>query len=89
MQLAPEPEIMRCSLTSSILQLKCLNQDLEELDLMDMPDLESGEHSVPAFFIFFFPQGLNTVIIFSLVRFKSAMAPGCHKHQKGTDATRS
>ncbi|KAF8230540.1 P-loop containing nucleoside triphosphate hydrolase protein [Tricholoma matsutake] len=41
MQLAPEPEIMRCSLTSSILQLKCLNQDLEELDLMDMPDLES------------------------------------------------
>ncbi|KAG5654368.1 hypothetical protein H0H81_003826 [Sphagnurus paluster] len=41
MALAPEPEIMRCSLTSSILQLKCLNQDLEELDLMDMPDVES------------------------------------------------
>ncbi|KAF8074844.1 P-loop containing nucleoside triphosphate hydrolase protein [Lyophyllum atratum] len=41
MELAPEPEIMRCSLTSSILQLKCLNQDLEELDLMDMPEVES------------------------------------------------
>ncbi|KAG6919515.1 hypothetical protein DXG01_005105 [Tephrocybe rancida] len=41
MELAPEPEIMRCSLTSSILQLKCLNQDLEALDLMDMPDVES------------------------------------------------
>lgn len=42
MELAPEPEIMRCSLTSSILQLKCLNQDLEALDLMDMPDIESS-----------------------------------------------
>lgn len=42
MQLSPEPEILRCSLTSSILQLKCLNQDLEELDLMDMPDVESS-----------------------------------------------
>ncbi|KAG6868952.1 hypothetical protein C0993_007166 [Termitomyces sp. T159_Od127] len=41
MELAPEPEIMRCSLTSSILQLKCLNQDLETLDLMDMPNIES------------------------------------------------
>ncbi|KAG6890329.1 hypothetical protein C0995_009536 [Termitomyces sp. Mi166 len=41
MELTPEPEIMRCSLTSSILQLKCLNQDLEALDLMDMPDIES------------------------------------------------
>ncbi|KAG6813168.1 hypothetical protein H0H92_013575 [Tricholoma furcatifolium] len=41
MELAPEPEIMRCSLTSSILQLKCLNQDLEALELMDMPDIES------------------------------------------------
>ncbi|KAF5383681.1 hypothetical protein D9615_003641 [Tricholomella constricta] len=41
MALAPEPEIMRCSLTSSLLQLKCLNQDLEDLDLMDMPDVDS------------------------------------------------
>jgi ATP-dependent RNA helicase DHX33 len=45
MQLAPEPEIMRCSLSSSILQLKCLNQDLEELDLMDMPEVEASEHT--------------------------------------------
>ncbi|KAG5718719.1 putative ATP-dependent RNA helicase prh1 [Termitomyces sp. T112] len=41
MELAPEPEIMRCSLTSSILQLKCLDQDLEALDLMDTPNIES------------------------------------------------
>ncbi|KAG6821430.1 hypothetical protein H0H93_010154 [Arthromyces matolae] len=38
MELAPEPEILRCSLTSSILQLKCLGQDLENLDLMDTPE---------------------------------------------------
>ncbi|EAU86151.2 ATP-dependent RNA helicase Prh1 [Coprinopsis cinerea okayama7 len=36
-----EPEILRCSLTSSILQLKCLNQNLEDLDLMDSPDPDS------------------------------------------------
>ena len=36
-----EPEIRRCTLTSSLLQLKCLNQDLEELDFMDKPDAES------------------------------------------------
>lgn len=36
-----EPEIKRCTLTSSLLQLKCLNQDLEELDFMDKPDAES------------------------------------------------
>ncbi|KAI0755199.1 P-loop containing nucleoside triphosphate hydrolase protein [Daedaleopsis nitida] len=36
-----EPEIKRVPLTSSMLQLKCLNQDLEELDFMDKPDAES------------------------------------------------
>lgn len=36
-----EPEILRTSLTSSILQLKCLNQDIRELDLMDSPDDDS------------------------------------------------
>ncbi|KII90512.1 hypothetical protein PLICRDRAFT_39073 [Plicaturopsis crispa FD-325 SS-3] len=36
-----EPEIRRCSLTSSLLQLKCLGQDLENLDFMDKPDLEN------------------------------------------------
>jgi len=36
-----EPEIRRCALTSSLLQLKCLGQDLEELDFMDKPDQEA------------------------------------------------
>ncbi|PCH40315.1 nucleoside triphosphate hydrolase protein [Wolfiporia cocos MD-104 SS10] len=36
-----EPEIRRCSLTSSLLQLKCLGQDLEDLDFMDKPDQEA------------------------------------------------
>lgn len=43
MDISPEPEIRRCSLTSSILQLKCLGQDLEELDFMDKPDEESSQ----------------------------------------------
>ena len=47
MAVSGEPEILRCSLTSSILNLKCLGQNLEELDLMDKPDQDSGE-------IFFF-----------------------------------
>ncbi|KAI0794894.1 P-loop containing nucleoside triphosphate hydrolase protein [Abortiporus biennis] len=41
MPLSAEPEIRRCTLTSSILQLKCLGQDLEELDFMDKPDPDS------------------------------------------------
>ncbi|KDR82400.1 hypothetical protein GALMADRAFT_237688 [Galerina marginata CBS 339.88] len=41
MPISGEPEILRCSLTSSILNLKCLGQDLSELDLMDKPDSES------------------------------------------------
>jgi len=43
-EMAPtgQPEILRCSLTSSILSLKTLGQNLEELDLMDKPDRESS-----------------------------------------------
>ncbi|KAF9046657.1 P-loop containing nucleoside triphosphate hydrolase protein [Panaeolus papilionaceus] len=41
MSLTSEPEILRCSLTASILNLKCLGQSLEQLDLMDKPDEES------------------------------------------------
>lgn len=37
-----EPEIRRCSLTQSVLQLKCLGQDLEEVEFMDPPDVHSG-----------------------------------------------
>ncbi|EMD39744.1 hypothetical protein CERSUDRAFT_150408 [Gelatoporia subvermispora B] len=40
MPTSAEPEIRRCTLTSSLLQLKCLGQDLEELDFMDKPDQE-------------------------------------------------
>jgi len=46
MALTPEPEIMRVGLTSSMLQLKCLGQDLEDLDLMDLPDRDSSEHVI-------------------------------------------
>jgi ATP-dependent RNA helicase DHX33 len=38
MSVSAEPEIMRVNLALSILQLKCLGQDLEDLDLMDKPD---------------------------------------------------
>ncbi|KAF8621407.1 hypothetical protein AX15_007819 [Amanita polypyramis BW_CC] len=41
MPVSAEPEIMRVSLTSSILKLKCLDQNLEDLDLMDKPDRDS------------------------------------------------
>ncbi|KZT64270.1 P-loop containing nucleoside triphosphate hydrolase protein [Daedalea quercina L-15889] len=41
MRESAEPEIRRCSLTSSMLQLRCLDQDLEELDFMDKPDQEA------------------------------------------------
>ncbi|KIJ69827.1 hypothetical protein HYDPIDRAFT_104459 [Hydnomerulius pinastri MD-312] len=36
-----EPEIRRCSLTQSVLQLKCLGQDLEAVEFMDPPDVNS------------------------------------------------
>ncbi|KAF7767927.1 hypothetical protein Agabi119p4_7170 [Agaricus bisporus var. burnettii] len=41
MKRTAEPEILRCSLTSSILQLKCIGQNMEELDLMDKPDIDA------------------------------------------------
>ncbi|OBZ71650.1 putative ATP-dependent RNA helicase prh1 [Grifola frondosa] len=41
MPISAEPEIRRCTLTSSLLQLKCLGQDLEELDFIDKPDQEA------------------------------------------------
>lgn len=49
MPVSPEPEIMRVSLTSSILKLKCLDQDLEGLDLMDKPDQDSSTFSLCCF----------------------------------------
>lgn len=44
MAVSAEPEIRRCSLTSSVLQLKCLGQDFQELDFMDKPDYDSGTY---------------------------------------------
>ncbi|THU78991.1 P-loop containing nucleoside triphosphate hydrolase protein [Dendrothele bispora CBS 962.96] len=41
MKPSAEPEILRCGLASSLLQLKCIDQDLESLDLMDEPDRDS------------------------------------------------
>lgn len=43
MEASSEPEILRCSLASSILQLKCLGEDLEDLDLMDKPDTDASK----------------------------------------------
>lgn len=42
MPMSAEPEIRRCTLTSSLLQLKCLGQDLEKLDFMDRPENDTG-----------------------------------------------
>nr|VWP00971.1 Tea4 [Ganoderma boninense] len=39
--LTAEPEIRRCTLASSLLQLRCLSQNLEDVDFMDKPDEES------------------------------------------------
>ncbi|KAG1805388.1 P-loop containing nucleoside triphosphate hydrolase protein [Suillus variegatus] len=41
MALSAEPEIRRCSLTQSVLQLKCLGQDFEAIDFMDPPEIGS------------------------------------------------
>ena len=38
-----EPEIRRCNLTSSFLQLKCLGIDLDELGFIDKPDPDTGK----------------------------------------------
>lgn len=43
LQEASVPEIMRCSLTASMLQLKCLGLELETLDFMDKPDTDASK----------------------------------------------
>lgn len=42
MEYSPQPEIQRTNLTSAILQLKCVGQDLETMEFMDKPHPESG-----------------------------------------------
>ncbi|KAF7315767.1 hypothetical protein MIND_00092700 [Mycena indigotica] len=49
MATAPEPEILRCSLSQAILQLMCLGQDIQQLELMDSPDDDASEFD-PTFF---------------------------------------
>ncbi|KAI1793231.1 P-loop containing nucleoside triphosphate hydrolase protein [Ganoderma leucocontextum] len=61
--LTAEPEIRRCTLTSSLLQLRCLSQELEELDFMDKPDDES---------IFF---ALKTLVLLGALDTRKALTP--------------
>jgi len=37
-----EPEIRRCDLTAIILELKCLDLEIEGVDFMDQPGEEAG-----------------------------------------------
>jgi HrpA-like RNA helicase len=46
MALSSEPEIRRCSLASAFLELKRLGVDMEELEFMDKPDIDSGQSFV-------------------------------------------
>ncbi|RDX49853.1 P-loop containing nucleoside triphosphate hydrolase protein [Lentinus brumalis] len=46
-----EPEIRRCTLTSSLLQLRCLGQNFEELDFMDQPDEGSVASALKTLFL--------------------------------------
>jgi HrpA-like RNA helicase len=43
MALSSEPEILRSDLTTALLQLKCVGQDMEEIEFMDPPDQQSCE----------------------------------------------
>lgn len=43
MTLTLEPEIRRSDLTAMILELKCLDLEMNELDFMDRPDEEAGQ----------------------------------------------
>ncbi|KAJ7366528.1 ATP-dependent RNA helicase Prh1 [Mycena albidolilacea] len=46
-----EPEILRCSLAQAILQLLCLGQDIQELDLMDAPDVDAISSALRTLFL--------------------------------------
>ncbi|KAJ6465044.1 ATP-dependent RNA helicase Prh1 [Mycena vitilis] len=48
---AAEPEILRCSLAQAMLQLLCLGQDIQELDLMDTPDIEAISSALRTLFL--------------------------------------
>jgi ATP-dependent RNA helicase DHX33 len=42
MAVSAEPEVQRSNLTSTVLQLKVIGQDIESMQFMDTPDKESG-----------------------------------------------
>jgi hypothetical protein len=42
MAASAEPEVQRSNLTSAVLQLKVIDQDIESMQFMDTPDQESG-----------------------------------------------
>lgn len=44
MALTLEPEIRRCDLTAVLLELKCLDFEINEFDFMDRPDEEAGQY---------------------------------------------
>ncbi|KAJ7465260.1 P-loop containing nucleoside triphosphate hydrolase protein [Mycena latifolia] len=46
-----EPEILRCSLAQSMLQLLCLGQDMQELELMDAPDVDAISSALRTLFL--------------------------------------
>ena len=51
MPLTAKPKIQHCTLTSSLLQLCCLNQDLKVLDLMDLLNAESIATTLKSLFL--------------------------------------
>ncbi|KAJ7070122.1 P-loop containing nucleoside triphosphate hydrolase protein [Mycena amicta] len=51
MALAPEPEIFRCSLAQAILQLMCLGQNIQDLELMDSPEIDAIVSALKSLFL--------------------------------------
>ncbi|KAJ7043812.1 ATP-dependent RNA helicase Prh1 [Mycena alexandri] len=51
MAASTEPEILRCSLAQAMLQLLCIGQDIQELDLMDMPDVDAISSALRTLFL--------------------------------------
>ncbi|KAJ7246377.1 ATP-dependent RNA helicase Prh1 [Mycena rebaudengoi] len=51
MAASPQPEILRCSLAQAMLQLLCLDQDLQDLDLMDAPDIDALSSALRTLFL--------------------------------------
>ncbi|KAJ6584640.1 P-loop containing nucleoside triphosphate hydrolase protein [Mycena capillaripes] len=46
-----EPEILRCSLALATLQLLCLDQDIQDLELMDKPDVDAISSALRSLFL--------------------------------------